>query len=73
MYVQLCDRCGRKTKNGPAFLLPEKSSLTGSYQINGTWFDSKTICLCNNCLEDFETFRTVHERFNTFFEEEKKA
>ena len=22
MYIKLCDRCGRVTKNGPAFLLP---------------------------------------------------
>lgn len=63
MYIKLCDRCGRVTSNGPAFLLPsdrENSTL----QVNGVWFGDKTICLCNNCLDEFEDFRTKHERFN---------
>ena len=63
MYIKLCDRCGRVTKNGPAFLLPTDREH-GTYQFNGAWFGDKAICLCNNCLDEFEDFRTEHERFN---------
>lgn len=64
MYIRLCDRCGRGTKNGLAFLLPVQPK-NGQYQLNGTWFGEEGVCLCNNCLVEFEKFRTEHERFNT--------
>lgn len=65
MYIQLCDRCGRVTKNKVSFLLPNKKQLQpGSYNFNGVWFGDEGVCLCNNCLEDFENFRTKHDRFN---------
>lgn len=63
MYIKLCDRCGRVTNNGPAFLLPTDKEH-GTYQYNGTWFGDKGVVLCNNCLDDFEKFRTEHEIFN---------
>lgn len=69
MYIQLCDRCGRKTKNGPAFLLPTDPGQ-GSLQVNGVWFGRDTVTLCNNCLIDFEDFRVKHESFNKQFVEE---
>lgn len=65
MYIKLCDRCGRVTKNGPAFLLPDYEN--GHYQFNGVWFGDNGVTLCNNCLDDFENFRTEHERFNNTF------
>ena len=65
MYIKLCDRCGRVTKNKVAFLLPSKDlSGVGAYQYNGVWFDDNGVTLCNNCLDDFEKFRTEHEVFN---------
>ena len=67
MYIKFCDRCGRKTDNKPAFLLPTKNG--GSYQVNGQWF-GEPIILCNNCLIDFEDFRVKHESFNKQFIEE---
>ena len=70
MYVQLCDRCGRKTNNKPAFLLPTKKGV-GSLQVNGAWFDHDVVTLCNNCLIDFEDFRVNHESFNTQFIKEE--
>ena len=66
MYIKLCDRCGRKTDNKPAFLIPDKS---GSLQVNGEWFGEPVI-LCNNCLIDFEDFRVNHENFNRCLTEE---
>ena len=63
MYIKLCDRCGRVTENGPAFLLPTDKEH-GTYQYDGIWFGDKAVCLCNNCLHDFEKFRTNHEIFN---------
>ena len=62
MYIQLCDRCGRKTNNKPAFALPVDRDH-GSLMINNAWF-GETITLCNNCLKDFEEFRYKHDRFN---------
>jgi hypothetical protein len=61
MEIILCDRCGRKTKNGPAFLLPDKDGIVMFGKPFGT-----PIVLCNNCLKDFDTFRLEHDRFNTF-------
>ncbi len=63
MYIKLCDRCGRVTKNGPAFLLPTDRDH-GTYQFNGTWFGDNAVVLCNNCLDDFKKFNTIHEAFN---------
>ncbi len=64
MYIKLCDRCGRKTDNQPAFLVPvAKESNNATTQVNGQWF-GKPITLCNNCISDFENFRLTHERFN---------
>ena len=64
MYIKLCDRCGRVTENRVNFLLPNKNQTTGSLQFNGVWFGDEGITLCNNCLDDFEKFRTEHESFN---------
>ena len=63
MYIKLCDRCGRVTENRVAFLLPTDREH-GSYQFNNVWFGDKGVVLCNNCLDDFEKFRTEHEVFN---------
>ena len=63
MYIKLCDRCGRVTKNKVAFLLPSSSS-NGSLQVGGTWFGDNAVCLCNNCLDDFKKFRIEHEQYN---------
>ena len=60
MEIIVCDRCGRKTKNGPAFLLQEK---TGPYLV-GTYRFGNPVILCNNCLIDFEDFRLNHKSFN---------
>ena len=68
MYIQICDRCGRKTNNTPAFLLPVTKEK-GSYQVNRAWLEP--VVLCNNCLHEFNDFlRFVHERFNTSYIEE---
>ena len=68
MYVQLCDRCRRKTNNKPAFLMPV-SKDDGYYQVGGVWFGDPII-LCNNCLFEFNEFRCKHENFNLRFVEE---
>ena len=65
MYIQLCDRCGRKTNNKAAFATPADRE-NGTLMINGVWF-GETVVLCNNCLRDFEDFRYNHERFNSNF------
>ena len=62
MYIKLCDRCGRVTRNKAAFLLPT-SAADGSYQVDGAWF-GKPVCLCNDCLKKFKQFRENHEVFN---------
>lgn len=75
MYIKLCDRCGRVTSNKVAFLLPNQDqSNNGFYQWGGVWFGEQGVCLCNNCLDDFEKFRTEHERFNNLnkLEHERK-
>ena len=64
MYIKLCDRCGRVTENKVAFLLPNKDQSDGSYYWGGVWFGNNGVCLCNNCLDDFEKFKTEHEVFN---------
>jgi len=70
MYIKLCDRCGRKTDNKPAFLIPAtKGANNGTLQVNGEWF-GEPVTLCNNCLIDFEDFRLNHENFNRCLTEE---
>ena len=68
MYIKLCDRCGRQTSNGPAFLSPT-SEKQGSYRIDNTWF-GEPVCLCEECLEDFNNFRYNHKRYRIDFIEE---
>ena len=73
MYIKLCDRCGRVTQNGMAFLLPVNAK-DGTYQINGTWFGNKGMILCNNCSGVFETYLNFDEKFNVdnlVYEQEK--
>ena len=66
MEIIVCDRCGRKTKNGPAFLPREQNGL---YHVESCYF-GKPVILCNNCLIDFEDFRLNHESFNKCLTEE---
>ena len=61
MYIKLCDRCGKQTNNGPAFLLPT-TVKNGAYQIGGVWF-GEDIVLCDDCLKEFEDFRYNHKSF----------
>lgn len=68
MYVKFCDRCGRKTNNGLAFLIPT-TEQKGHYRVDNTWFGEE-ICLCNNCLNEFDKWRVDHDRFNKNFVEE---
>jgi len=68
MYVKLCDRCGRKTKNKPTFFLASEKDNSG-YQINGVWVGNPVI-LCNNCFVEFDKFRVERERFNALLTEE---
>lgn len=66
MQITLCDRCGRVTKNLYAFLLPIKNQASAdySYSIDGIKFEDDTVILCNDCLKDFEDFRTHHLSYN---------
>lgn len=66
MYMQFCDRCGRKTNNKAAFAIPVKQE-EGTLMIDGVWF-GQSVVLCNNCLKDFDSFRYTHERFNKNFD-----
>ena len=68
MYIKFCDRCGRKTNNGLAFLIPTTREK-GTYSVDNTWF-GEGICLCNNCLNEFDKWRVNHDRFNKNFVEE---
>lgn len=68
MVKQFCDRCGRLTGNGAAFLLPASKAIDRSYNVNGTWFGDDTIILCDYCMDDFERFRVEHGHFNTELE-----
>ena len=61
MYIKLCDRCGRQTKNKPAFLVPVDSE-NGSLNVGGEWFGDEVI-LCDECLKDFDNFRYNHKSF----------
>ena len=69
MYIQLCDRCGRKTNNKAAFATPVKQE-DGTLMIGGVWF-GQPVVLCNNCIKDFEEFRYMHDKFNSHFIEEE--
>ena len=69
MYIQLCDRCHKKTDNGPAFLTPSFNG-DGNYQIQGVWFGDPVV-LCDNCLEDFENFKHIHKYFEIEWIESK--
>ena len=68
MYIQLCDRCGKRTENNVAFLLPTTEDK-GSYRVNNTWF-GEPICLCDECLADFNYFRYNHKKFHWQYIEE---
>ena len=61
MYIKVCDRCGRQTNNGPAFLLPT-TVKNGTYQIGGVWF-GEDVVLCDDCLKDFKDFQYNHDSF----------
>ena len=67
MYIKICDRCGRQTKNKPAFLTPV-SRENGSLSIEGEWFGD-AVTLCDDCLKEFDDFRWKHKHFKIRFEE----
>ena len=68
MYVKLCDRCGKLTKNKPAFLVPV-SKEKGTYSIDNQWF-GEPVCLCDECMEEFISFRYDHKKYKINFVEE---
>lgn len=68
MYIKLCDRCRRPTKNKPSFLVPVPEK-EGHYHIENEWF-GKPVCLCDECIEDFNDFRYNHKRYKIDFIEE---
>ena len=68
MYIKLCDRCGKPTKNKPAFLVPV-SKEKGTLNIGGEWFGEE-VCLCDECLQAFDEFRWKHKRYKIEFIEE---
>ena len=67
MYIKICDRCGRKTNNLPAYLLPSTKE-TGGYCVDKQWF-GKPVCLCDECLEEFKIFQT-RKKFHWEYTEE---
>jgi hypothetical protein len=70
MYIKICDRCGRQTINKPAFLLPTIEEK-GSYCVDNQWF-GKPVCLCDECINDFDNFRFNHKYYKINFEEVNK-
>lgn len=68
MYIKLCDRCGKQTTNKPSFLVPV-TSVEGSLQVDGAWF-GESVCLCDDCVEDFNNFRYNHKKYKINFTEE---
>ena len=62
MYIKLCDRCGRATKNKAAILIPV-SKENGNYQCDGTWF-GKSLTFCNFCKEEFSEFLENCDHYN---------
>lgn len=68
MWVQFCDRCGKRTNNRAAFLLPITDENDYEYSCNGTKFGSNTVTLCDECLDEFKKFRYNHEKYNTELE-----
>lgn len=70
MYIKLCDRCGKQTTNKSSFLVPVPvSSAEASLQVDGTWF-GESVCLCDDCIEDFNNFRYNHKKYKINFTEE---
>ena len=67
MYIKICDRCGRQTLNKPSFLLPTIEEK-GSYRVDNQWF-GKPVCLCDDCINDFDNFRFNHKYYKINFEE----
>ena len=67
MYIKICDRCGQQTTNKPSFLLPTIEEK-GSYRVDNQWF-GEPICLCDECINDFEDFRINHKYYKINFEE----
>lgn len=67
MYIKLCDRCGKQTTNGAAFLAPVPEDK-GSYCIDNKWF-GEPVCLCDECINDFNDFRFSHKYYKINFEE----
>ena len=65
MRIQLCDRCGRVTKNQASFLrtCDDDDSVSREIMVGGSWF-GKPITLCNNCLKDFEKFFISPRMYN---------
>lgn len=68
MYIKICDRCGRHTLNKPAFLIPV-SKEKGSYSVDNEWF-GEPVCLCDDCVKDFEDFRFNHKTYRIKFVED---
>ena len=67
MYIKICDRCGRQTVNKPSFLLPTIEEK-GSYRVDNQWF-GEPVCLCDECINDFNDFRFSHKYYKINFEE----
>lgn len=68
MYIKLCDRCGKQTTNKAAFLVPVPEDK-GSYRVDNQWF-GEPICLCDECVKDFDNFRYNHKKYKINFIEE---
>lgn len=66
MDIKCCDRCGRVTKEGPAFIVPSKDKNGSGSYYEGVCFGEPVI-LCKFCLEDFERFKYEHENFNNMY------
>lgn len=67
MYIKICDRCGQQTINKPSFLLPTIEEK-GSYRVDNQWF-GEPVCLCDECINDFDNFRFNHKYYKINFEE----
>lgn len=67
MYIKLCDRCGRQTNNKPSFLLPTTIEK-GTHCVENQWFGTP-VCLCDECINEFNNFRNNHKYYKINFEE----